>query len=72
MEAFHNVLNMPEYGRIMSYGRALNMPGQCFIGFQISLGGTGAINISSKTEEKETPQGSIVEIFLLGTFKTTS
>ena len=46
MEAFHKVLNMPEYGRIMSYGRALNMPGQCFIGFQISLGGTGAINIS--------------------------
>ena len=53
MEAFHKVLNMPEYGRIMSYGRALNMPGQRFI------------------EEKETLQGSIVEIFLLGTFKTT-
>ena len=28
MQAFRKVLNMPEYGWIMTYGRVLNMPGQ--------------------------------------------
>ena len=33
MQALHKVLDMPEYGWIMPYGRVLNMPGprwQCF------------------------------------------
>ena len=33
----HKVLNMPEYDRIMPYGRVLNIPGQPFTGFLINI-----------------------------------
>ena len=33
MQVLHKVLIMTEYGRIMPYGRVLNMPGQDFTGF---------------------------------------
>ena len=32
MQALHKVLNMPEYDWIIPQGRALNMPGQPFMG----------------------------------------
>ena len=34
MQALHEVLNIPEYGRIMPYGKVLIMPGQRFTAFQ--------------------------------------
>ena len=37
MQALHKVLNMPEYDWKMSYGRVLNMLGQCFTRFKIIL-----------------------------------
>ena len=33
MQALRKVLNIPEYGWIMPYGRVLNKPGQRFTGF---------------------------------------
>ena len=30
MQVLHKILNMPEYGWAMPYGRVLNMPGQRF------------------------------------------
>ena len=37
MQELRKVLNMPEYGWIMSYGRVLNISGQIFTVFQISF-----------------------------------
>ena len=33
MQELGKILNMPEYGWIMSYGRVLNIPGQFLTGF---------------------------------------
>ena len=33
IQELHKVLNMPEYGWIVSYGRVLNISGQFFLGF---------------------------------------
>ena len=38
MQVSHKVLNMPEYGWIMSYGRILNMPVQNLQGFKKASG----------------------------------
>ena len=37
MQELRKVLNVSEYGLIMSYGRVLNISGQIFTGFQISF-----------------------------------
>ena len=37
MQAMQKVLNMPEYGWIIPYGRLLNLPSERFTGFQIRL-----------------------------------
>ena len=36
-KVLHKVLNMPQYSWIMPYDRVLNMAGQRFTGFEISL-----------------------------------
>ena len=37
MQALHKILNMPEYGWMMPYGRVLSMSGQRLTGLSISL-----------------------------------
>ena len=72
MQAMHKVLNMPEYGWIMPYGRVLNMPGQRFTGFYMVCGFRALwYRFCQKHQKNETPQGNILESFLLDTLETT-
>ena len=53
--------------RNLSGGEGGGMVGDRFVEL-----GHFSINISSKTQEKEVPQGNILVFFLLDTLKTTS